>query len=84
MGATEVDINFNVNVNTHSDGLLLHGSGGHPDAAAGSKVTFITTPIVRKTNPIVKNSVTTVTTPGECVDVIVTDQGLTINPKRKY
>lgn len=83
LGATEVDVNFNVNVNTHSDGLLLHGSGGHPDAAAGSKVTFITTPIVRKTNPIVRNSVTTVTTPGECVDVIVTDQGLTINPKRK-
>ncbi|MCK5039270.1 MAG: citrate lyase subunit alpha [Thermoplasmata archaeon] len=83
LGATEVDIDFNVNVNTHSDGLLLHGSGGHPDAAAGSKVTFITTPIVRKTNPIVRNAVTTITTPGECVDVIATDQGLTVNPKRK-
>lgn len=83
LGATEVDIDFNVNVNTHSDGLLLHGSGGHPDAAAGSKVTFITTPITRKTNPIVRDSVTTVTTPGECVDVVVTDQGLTINPARK-
>lgn len=82
LGATEVDVDFNVNVNTHSDGLLLHGSGGHPDAAAGSKVTFITTPIVRKTNPIVRDSVTTVTSPGETVDVICTDFGIAVNPKR--
>ncbi len=36
LGATEVDVDFNVNVNTHSDGRLLHGTGGHSDAAAGS------------------------------------------------
>src|SRR5664280_2371643 len=28
LGATEVDINFNANVVTHSDGRLLHGIGG--------------------------------------------------------
>ncbi|MGD8414922.1 MAG: citrate lyase subunit alpha, partial [Candidatus Latescibacterota bacterium] len=28
LGATEVDVNFNANVNTHSDGMLLHGIGG--------------------------------------------------------
>ena len=28
LGATEVDINFNANVVTHSDGYLLHGIGG--------------------------------------------------------
>jgi citrate lyase subunit alpha/citrate CoA-transferase len=28
LGATEVDPDFNVNVNTHSDGGLLHGSAG--------------------------------------------------------
>ena len=28
LGATEVDVNFNANVVTHSDGYLLHGIGG--------------------------------------------------------
>ena len=28
LGATEVDVNYNANVVTHSDGLLLHGIGG--------------------------------------------------------
>ena len=28
LGATEVDVNFNGNVVTHSDGRLLHGIGG--------------------------------------------------------
>ena len=28
LGATEVDVNFNGNVVTHSDGYLLHGIGG--------------------------------------------------------
>ena len=31
LGATEVDLNFNANVVTHSDGLLLHGLGGWQD-----------------------------------------------------
>ncbi len=83
LGATEVDVDFNVNVNTHSNAHLLHGSGGHPDAAAGSNVTFIMSPIFRKTNPIIRDSVTTVTTPGETVDVLVTDRGVAVNPRRK-
>ena len=36
LGATEVDVDFNVNVNTESSGYLLHNTGGHCDAAAGS------------------------------------------------
>ena len=28
LGATEVDVNFNVNVNTESSGYLLHNTGG--------------------------------------------------------
>lgn len=31
LGATEIDLDFNVNVVTHSDGMLLHGIGGHSD-----------------------------------------------------
>ena len=83
LGATEVDVDFNVNVNTHSDGRLLHGIGGHQDTAAGSSLCIITCPVYRKTNPIVLEKVTTITTPGEVVDAIVTNQGIAINPKRK-
>ncbi len=83
LGATEVDTSFNVNVNTHSDGRLLHGIGGHQDTAAGASLSIITCPVFRKTNPIVRERVTTVTTPGDVVDAIVTNQGIAINPKRK-
>ena len=83
LGATEIDLNFNVNVNTHSDGLLLHGTGGFPDVAAGCDVTIITAPSFRKRIPIIRESVTTVTCPGELVDVVVTERGICINPKRQ-
>ncbi len=83
LGATEIDVDFNVNVNTHSDGKLLHGTGGHVDAASGSKITFIVAPAYRKTNPIIRDRVTTITAPGCDIDVVVTDQGIAINPQRK-
>jgi len=82
LGATEVDVDFNVNVNTHSDGFLLHGIGGHQDVAAGSDITMITIPAYRNRLPIIMDSVTTVTTPGETVDVIITEMGIAINPLR--
>ena len=84
LGATEVDTDFNVNVNTHSDGRLLHGTGGHSDAAAGSRVTIVFAPVVRKGNPIIRERVTTVSTPGETVDVVVTDRGIAVNPRNEW
>lgn len=84
LGATEVDVDFNVNVNTHSDGRLLHGTGGHSDAAEGSKVTIVFAPVSRKGNPIIRKRVTTVSTPGEAVDVIVTDAGIAVNPGNEW
>ena len=81
LGATEIDLDFNVNVNTHSDGWLLHGIGGFSDAA-DAQVTLITAPLVRNRLPIIVEKVVTVTVPGESVDVIVTDRGIAINPKR--
>jgi citrate lyase subunit alpha / citrate CoA-transferase len=83
LGATEVDTSFNVNVNTHSDGRMLHGIGGHQDTAAKASLTIITAPVFRKTNPIVRKKVTTITTPGDVVDAIVTNEGIAINPRRK-
>jgi len=83
LGATEVDTNFNVNVNTHSDGRMLHGIGGHQDVSAAANLTIITAPVYRKKNPIVLEKVTTISTPGDIIDAIVTNQGIAINPKRK-
>jgi citrate lyase subunit alpha/citrate CoA-transferase len=83
LGATEVDTSFNVNVNTHSDGRLLHGIGGHQDTAAGANLTIITIPLYRKKNPVIRDRVTSITTPGDVVDAIVTNEGIAINPKRK-
>ena len=82
LGATEIDLNFNVNVNTHSDGWLLHGIGGFQDSAA-SQLTIITAPLYRKTFPIVVEDVVTVTAPGESIDALVTDYGIAINPRRE-
>ncbi len=83
LGATEVDTSFNVNVNTHSDGRMLHGIGGHQDTAAGSSLCIITCPVYRKENPIVREQVTTISTPGDVVDAIVTNEGIAINPNRQ-
>lgn len=51
LGATQVDMDFNVNVNTESDGVLLHGIGGHMDTAAGAAMTVIVTPLFREGCP---------------------------------
>lgn len=83
LGATEVDVDFNVNVNTHSDGRLLHGIGGHQETAAGAGLSIIMVPLFRKKNPIVVQRVTNVTTPFHAVDAVVTDEGIAINPLRK-
>ncbi|KAA0008221.1 MAG: citrate lyase subunit alpha, partial [Thermoplasmata archaeon] len=83
LGGTEIDINFNVNVNTHSDGKLLHGIGGHQDVAAGAGVTILLMPTVRGRIPTIRKEVTTVTTPGETVDVLVTERGVAVNPRRE-
>jgi citrate lyase subunit alpha/citrate CoA-transferase len=81
LGATEVDVDFNVNVNTESSGYLLHNTGGHCDVAAGAKLAIVVAPSIRGRLPVVRDSVTTVTTPGETVDVIVTERGICVSDK---
>lgn len=83
LGATQVDLDFDVNVNTESDGILLHGIGGHMDTAAGAALTVIATPLLRGRMPMVVDRVLTVTTPGNTVDVVVTERGVAVNPQRK-
>ena len=82
LGATEVDVNFNANVVTHSDGRLLHGIGGWQNSLL-AKCTLITIPSVRNGLPMIKDDVTTLVGPGELIDVIVTERGIAINPHRK-
>lgn len=82
LGATEVDVNFNANVVTHSDGRLLHGIGGWQNCLfAGCSILAV--PSFRDRIPVIVDEVTTVTGPGELVDVIVTERGIAINPKRQ-
>lgn len=82
LAALEIDTDFNVNVVAGSTGVLRGAPGGHPDAAAGAKCTIIVTPLVRGRMPTVCERVVTVTTPGESIDVLVTDYGIAVNPAR--
>lgn len=82
LGATEIDLDFNVNVTTSSSGLIMGGSGGHSDTAHGAKLTIIVSPTMKARTPIIKDKVTVITTPGEDVDVLVTERGIAINPRR--
>jgi citrate lyase subunit alpha/citrate CoA-transferase len=82
LGATEVDVNFNANVVTHSDGVLLHGIGGWQNCIF-SKCTILPVPLFRDRIPVIRDKVTTICGPGELIDVIVTERGIAINPLRK-
>ncbi len=82
LGASEIDVDFNVNVLTDSNGVIIGGSGGHNDAAAGAKLTIIVAPLIRARLPIVTERCTTITTPGKTVDVLVTERGIAVNPGR--
>ena len=81
LGATEIDTDFNVNVHTDSNGYIMGGSGGHSDTAAGAKLSMIIAPMFRARLPIVTDKVTCVSTPGENIDVLVTQGGIAVNPK---
>ena len=82
LAALEVDVNFNVNVVVGSDGMITGAQGGHPDAAMGAKCTIVIAPLLQGRIPAICTEVTTVTTPGESVDIVVTDYGVAVNPRR--
>ena len=82
LGATEIDLDFNVNVHTDSDGNIMGGSGGHSDTAAGAKMAMIVAPLVRARIPIVTEHVQCISTPGSTIDVLVTQRGIAVNPAR--
>jgi citrate lyase subunit alpha/citrate CoA-transferase len=81
LGATEVDLNFNGNVVTHSDGYLLHGIGGWQNCLHARNV-ILPLPLFRDRIPVIVDEVTTLCGPGELIDVIITERGIAINPLR--
>ncbi len=82
LGATQVDTNFNANVVTHSDGRLLHGIGGWQNCLA-SGCTILAVPSFRDRIPVIVDEVTTLCGPGELIDVVVTERGIAVNPRRQ-
>lgn len=83
LSATEIDEQFNLNSLTGSTGLIMGALGGAPDTAAGAKITVVVAPTMRNRIPIIVKKVTNLVTPGETVDVLVTERGVCVNPKRK-
>ena len=82
LSALEIDTDFNVNVLTGSDGVIRGAIGGHPDTASGASLSVVVAPLTRGRIPCVIDSVNTIVTPGSVVDVVVTDQGVAVNPRR--
>lgn len=82
LSALEIDTQFNANVMSGSDGIIRGAIGGHQDAAT-AKLTIISAPLVRGRIATIVPNVTTVITPGDSIDVVVTEIGIAINPKRQ-
>lgn len=82
LGAAEVDLDFNVNVTAVGGGSIIGGSGGHADTAAGAKLALVTTRVASGSNPKIVDAVECVTTPGETIDVVVTEAGVAVNRRR--
>ena len=68
---------------TGSDGIIRGASGGHSDTAIGSGISVIVAPLFRGRTATVVDRVQTIITPGDTVDVLVTDHGVAVNPKRQ-
>lgn len=83
LGASEIDLDYNVNVTTDSYNTLIGGSGGHSDTAQDAKLAIIVSPLIRARTVLIKDRVNTMTTKGKHIDVLVTERGIALNPKRK-
>lgn len=83
LSATEVDLDFNVNSITGTDGRILGALGGGPDTAYGAKLTIVVLPSFRGRIPMINKKVNLICTPGSDVDVVVTERGIAVNPNRE-
>ncbi|MBI9102408.1 MAG: citrate lyase subunit alpha [Spirochaetales bacterium] len=82
LSATEVDLDFNLNSITGTDGRILGALGGGPDTAEGAKVTIAVMPSFRGRIPTINQRVNLICTPGKYVDIVITERGVAVNPSR--
>jgi citrate lyase subunit alpha/citrate CoA-transferase len=82
LGALEVDVDFNVNVISGANGEIRGASGGHSDTASGANLTLVVCPSFRGRISTINKRVQTIVTPGETVDVVVTERGICVNPQK--
>jgi len=83
LGGTQIDLNFNVNIHTDSNGYIIGGSGGHSDIAKGGKLAVVVAPLSRTRLSTVVQRALTVSTPGDTVDLFITQYGMAVNPKHQ-
>ncbi|MFZ5981639.1 MAG: citrate lyase subunit alpha, partial [Candidatus Zixiibacteriota bacterium] len=86
LSTLEVDRDFNLNT-VCANGRIIGGIGGGQDVAAGADLTIIFMPLATGKNgkgfPKVVDKVYTRTTPGEVIDVVVTEEYAAVNPRSK-
>lgn len=84
LSALEVDLDFNVNT-VCANGRIIGGIGGGQDVAAGAGLTIIFLPLATGKKglgfPKIQEQVYTRTTPGDVIDVVVTEEYAAVNPK---
>ena len=79
LGATEIDVDFNVNVHTDSMGNIMGGSGGHTDIVEQCRMAVIIAPLFRNRLPIILDHVRTISSQGKYIDVLITEKGVAVN-----
>lgn len=86
LSALEIDLDFNVNT-VCANGRIIGGIGGGQDVAAGADLTIMFLPLATGKNgkgfPKVVDKVYTRTTPGEVIDVVVTEDYVVVNPNSR-
>jgi citrate lyase subunit alpha/citrate CoA-transferase len=86
LSTLEIDLGFNLNT-VCAGGRIIGGIGGGQDVAAGADLTIIFMPLATgkdgKGFPKVVEKVFTRTTPGEVIDVVVTEEYAAVNPESK-
>ena len=86
---THIEMSASMYANPHNKGCSAHQldvmilSATEIDVNYNiNSLTVVVAPTMRKRIPIVTDRVTTVVTPGETVDVLVTERGICVNPRR--
>lgn len=83
LSGTEIDLAFNLNSLTGTNGAILGALGGAPDTAEGARLTVVVLPSMRGRIPTINERVRTICTPGRHVDLLVTERGICVNPLRE-